>query len=246
MRRKVCWRSARRTGGCGRSAWTRLPPPSFCRTISTRWHAQRLQATYCRIQISDAKTCARLHLRHRVRRRRAGARSAPSCGRASPSGTRATTRRSSTSRFPGAPPPTDIRRRLVDAGIVENDITMRAALLWSRQGGKLKAGEYRFDRPLSALEVIDRLVRGEVYTRRVTFREGLTIAEMARRFRDAGAWTAADFVAAAKNVIAHCRSRSGRARPRRLSVSGDLYRVAFDVGDGAGGGHGGAVPRQFS
>ena len=95
---------------------------------------------------------------------------------------------------------TDIRRRLVDAGIVENDITMRAALLWSRQGGKLKAGEYRFDRPLSALEVIDRLVRGEVFTRRITFREGLTIAEMAHVFEMQELGQADDFVAAAKNV----------------------------------------------
>ena len=95
---------------------------------------------------------------------------------------------------------TDIRRRLVDAGIVENDITMRAALLWSRQGGKLKAGEYRFDRPLSALEVIDRLVRGEVFTRRITFREGLTIAEMAQVFEMQELGQADDFVAAAKNV----------------------------------------------
>jgi cell division protein YceG involved in septum cleavage len=62
----------------------------------------------------------------------------------------------------------DIRRRLVDAGVVENDLTMRAALVWSRQADKLKAGEYRFDRPLSATEVIDRLVRGEVYTERET------------------------------------------------------------------------------
>ena len=66
----------------------------------------------------------------------------------------------------------EIRRRLVDAGIVENDITMRAALIWSRQASRLKAGEYRFDRPLSALEVVDRLARGDVYTRRITFREG--------------------------------------------------------------------------
>ena len=95
---------------------------------------------------------------------------------------------------------TDIRRRLVDAGVVQDDITMRAALAWSRQAGKLKAGEYRFDRPLSPLEVIDRLVAGEVYTRRVTFREGLTIAEMADVFQMQALGAAADFVAAAKDA----------------------------------------------
>src|SRR6188508_3437645 len=94
----------------------------------------------------------------------------------------------------------DIRHRLVDAGVVENDLTMRAALMWSRQAGKLKAGEYRFDRPLSAVEVIDRLVRGDVHTRRVTFREGLTIAEMAEVFAMQELGQASDFVAAAKDA----------------------------------------------
>jgi UPF0755 protein len=94
----------------------------------------------------------------------------------------------------------DIRRRLVDAGVVEGDLTMRAALLWSRQADKLKAGQYRFDRPLSAMEVIERLVRGDVYTERITFREGLTIAEMADVFAREKLGQASDFVAAAKNV----------------------------------------------
>ena len=54
----------------------------------------------------------------------------------------------------------EIRRRLVDAGVVEGDLTMRAALLWSRKANRLKAGEYRFDRAISAIEVVDRLARG--------------------------------------------------------------------------------------
>ncbi len=94
----------------------------------------------------------------------------------------------------------DIRRRLVVAGVVEGELTMRAALLWCRLADKLKAGEYRFDRPLSAMEVIERLVRGDVYTERVTFREGLTIAEMADIFAKEKLGQASDFVAAAKNV----------------------------------------------
>src|SRR5687768_7943966 len=69
-----------------------------------------------------------------------------------------------------------IRRRLVEDGIVENEWTLRFALLWSGKAQSLKAGEYRFDRPLTPLQVVDRLSRGDVHTRRVTFREGLTIS----------------------------------------------------------------------
>jgi UPF0755 protein len=91
----------------------------------------------------------------------------------------------------------DIRHGLVDAGVVEGDLTMRAALLWSRKSNSLKAGEYRFDHPLSALEVVDRLARGDVYTRRITFPEGLTIREMADLFAMHGFGSADDFVRAA-------------------------------------------------
>jgi UPF0755 protein len=96
----------------------------------------------------------------------------------------------------------DIRRGLVEAGVVEGDLTMRAALLWSRKSNSLKAGEYRFDRPISALEVIDRLARGDVYTRRITFPEGLTLREMAQVFAMHGLGTADDFVRAASDPAA--------------------------------------------
>jgi UPF0755 protein len=93
----------------------------------------------------------------------------------------------------------EIRRRLVDSGVVRDDLTARAALLWSRQAQHLKAGEYRFDRPVSAAAVIDKIARGDVYTRRLTFPEGLTIREMAELFASGGFGSAEDFRRAAGN-----------------------------------------------
>ena len=48
----------------------------------------------------------------------------------------------------------------------------------------------------SPLDVLRRVARGDVYTRSVTFREGLTIAEMADVFAGSGLGTADDFVRA--------------------------------------------------
>jgi peptidoglycan lytic transglycosylase G len=93
----------------------------------------------------------------------------------------------------------EIRRRLVDAGVVSDEWAFRAALVWTGQSRALQAGEYRFDRPMSAAEVLDKIARGDVYRRLVTFREGLTIREMARVFEEAGLGKAADFEAAARN-----------------------------------------------
>ena len=90
----------------------------------------------------------------------------------------------------------DIRRRLIEAGVVRDEFAFRAALRWTGQAQSLQAGEYRFDRPMSAAEVIDKIARGDVHARRLTFPEGLTIREMARlyesrEFGEAGAFTEA-------------------------------------------------------
>ena len=45
----------------------------------------------------------------------------------------------------------EIGQRLVDAGVVKDTWTFRAAVWWSGDGRNLKAGEYRFDRPISAV-----------------------------------------------------------------------------------------------
>ena len=70
-----------------------------------------------------------------------------------------------------------IGRRLVEAGVVQDELAFRTALWWTGRSRELQAGEYRFDRPLAAVDVIERLARGDVYTRRLTFPEGLTIRE---------------------------------------------------------------------
>ncbi len=72
-----------------------------------------------------------------------------------------------------------IRRRLIERGVIRDELAFRAAVWWTGAARTLKAGEYRFAQPASAVEVIERLERGDVYARRVTFPEGLTIAEMA-------------------------------------------------------------------
>src|SRR5687767_10701155 len=94
----------------------------------------------------------------------------------------------------------EIQRRLIDAQVVRDSLTLRAALRWTGSSRALKAGEYRFDRPMSALEVVDKLARGDVYGRRITFPEGLTIQEMGVIYQAREFGPARDFVAAARNA----------------------------------------------
>ena len=104
--------------------------------------------------------------------------------------------------IPSGSGPAAIGRRLVEAGIVRDAWTFRAALWWSGRARELKAGEYQFVGPLSAIDVVLKLVRGEVFARRLTFPEGLTLAEMAEIFEGKGFGTAAQFLEAASDASA--------------------------------------------
>jgi peptidoglycan lytic transglycosylase G len=94
---------------------------------------------------------------------------------------------------------TAIGRRLVAAGVVPDLITYRIAVRMRRAERSLKAGEYRFDHPMSPLAVVDKLGRGDVFLQAITFPEGLTIAEMARVYETSGLGPSASFIDAARD-----------------------------------------------
>lgn len=92
-----------------------------------------------------------------------------------------------------------IGKRLADAGVVRDVNTFRLALWLSGEGRRLQAGEYRFDQPVSARQVADKIARGDVYVRPITFPEGLTIKQMGALYESKGFGPAKEFVDAAKN-----------------------------------------------
>jgi UPF0755 protein len=89
--------------------------------------------------------------------------------------------------------PTSIGRRLADAGVIRDRLGFRFEILRSGLGRRLQAGEYRFDRPMTVREVVDKIARGDVYLIPITFREGLTIREMAQLFESKGLGSATEF-----------------------------------------------------
>jgi UPF0755 protein len=107
-----------------------------------------------------------------------------------------------TERFVEIPPGAGsiaIGDRLIEAGVIRDRTTYRTALWMTGKGRQLKAGEYRFDRAMTPFEVIDKVARGDVFVVHVTFREGLTMAEMAKIFESEGLGTAAAFMQAARD-----------------------------------------------
>ena len=102
--------------------------------------------------------------------------------------------------IPPGTPTVAIGRLLVEGGVIRDELSFRAALWWTGRSRRLQAGEYHFDHALSPVDVIDQLARGEVYTRRLTFPEGLTISEMASVYEARGFGSAKAFTAAAGNA----------------------------------------------
>ena len=99
---------------------------------------------------------------------------------------------------PGSSPQA-MARTLTDAGVVANPVAFRLAVWLRGAGRRLQAGEYRFDRPMTPGDVVDKIVRGDVFLRPVTFREGLTIRQMAAVFEERGFGSQRDFITAAGN-----------------------------------------------
>ena len=121
-----------------------------------------------------------------------------------------------------------IGEQLVRAGVVRDDAAFRAALWRTGRARALQAGEFRFDRPMTPVEVIEKIARGDVHSRRITFPEGLTVAEMARVFEQQGFGKAADFVKAA-NDAAPIRDIDGVATDLEGYLFPETYLMRRDT-----------------
>ena len=123
----------------------------------------------------------------------------------------------------------EIRQRLLDGGVVQDGLTLRLALRWTGASRDLKAGEYRFERAMTAVEVVRKLAHGDVYGQRITFPEGLTIRDMAAIYESRGLGRARDFISASRNT-ALIRDLDAAATDLEGYLFPETYTVGRTVG----------------
>ena len=87
----------------------------------------------------------------------------------------------------------EVLRILQDRGVLRPGPMGRIYLVLTGHAGDLKAGEYLFDHPMTAPQVLDKLIRGEVHYHRVTIPEGLRSAEIFAIFQKEGFGTEEEF-----------------------------------------------------
>ncbi len=88
-----------------------------------------------------------------------------------------------------------IGRLLEAAGVVRTRFAFDLVRTWKH--GTLRAGEYRFDHPVTVLEVYSHIQRGDVYTRTVVVPEGANMFDIAARLEQAGFGTRQEFLSEA-------------------------------------------------
>jgi UPF0755 protein len=97
-------------------------------------------------------------------------------------------------------------------------------LLRVTKGGKLIAGEYRFNHPAPATEVYSRIVRGDVYTISLTIPEGYNIFDIAQAVADAGLGDRDTFLTAERNQTDLIHDLSPNAPSLEGYLFPDTYR----------------------
>lgn len=69
--------------------------------------------------------------------------------------------------------------RLTEAGVVSHPLALKIYLRITGRGVHLKAGDYKFPSPISPLQALDKIRRGEVFLERVTIPEGFNRFDVA-------------------------------------------------------------------
>jgi len=126
--------------------------------------------------------------------------------------------------FPRGTSTETIATLLTNAGVLRSRWDFLAARAVQR-GRVLQAGEYRFERAASPMEVLDRIARGDVFYYTLVAPEGKNIFELAAVAAQLGLFTSDAFLAAARNP-AMIRDLD----PNAPSLEGYLFPNTYKIG----------------
>ena len=125
--------------------------------------------------------------------------------------------------FPRGTSTGDMATVLAQKGVIEDRWTFLAARAW-RRGTHLQAGEYKFDRPATPLEVYGRIARGDIFYLELLVPEGYNIFDIAGAVEKLGMLKPEDFLAAARNP-AMIRDLDPKAESLEGYLFPNKYRV---------------------
>jgi len=113
--------------------------------------------------------------------------------------------------------------QLAGMGLVRHPIEFQALVRYRGDGGRLRAGHYELEGPLTLDGVIDQLKRGSDQRRAITFPEGRTLEQMAEIAAGQGLDSAA-FLAAARDP-----APIADLDPEASDLEGYLFPETYDI-----------------
>lgn len=115
-----------------------------------------------------------------------------------------------------------IARELKGSGVIRSANAF-VLLHYFRPTHKLKAGEYKFDSSANAIEVGDRLARGDVFTHTVVIPEGYNIFDIAQAVQESGLGSAEEFLKVARSDVSLIHSFDPQAQTLEGYLFPDTY-----------------------
>jgi peptidoglycan lytic transglycosylase G len=110
-----------------------------------------------------------------------------------------------------------IATELRAAGVIRSVPGFLLVNAWHHKA--LKAGEYSFDQPASAVDVYERIARGDMVVHTVVIPEGYNLYEIAAALQEAGLGRADDFVQVARSDVRLVQDLD----PQATSLEGYLF-----------------------
>ncbi len=114
-------------------------------------------------------------------------------------------------------------QELQRAGVIRNARAFQL-LHYIQPHKKLKAGEYKFDQEANAVDVFDRIARGDIYAHTVVVPEGFNMFDIAHAVEDAGLGSAQDFLQIAKTDTALIKNYDPEAKSLEGYLFPDTYQ----------------------
>ncbi len=115
-----------------------------------------------------------------------------------------------------------IAQELKNSGVIRSANAF-VLMHYFRPKHKLKAGEYKFDRSANAVEVGNRLARGDIFAHTVVIPEGFNMFDIAQAIRESGLGPAEDFLKIARSDVSLIRNLDPQAQTLEGYLFPDTY-----------------------
>lgn len=94
-----------------------------------------------------------------------------------------------------------VAQKLSDAGVIDKPLVFKIYARFVGMHKKLRAGEYRFEAGVSMRAAMEKIAKGDVFYRRITFAEGLTTKQMFDQLQNVSELSGEITVAAAEGEL---------------------------------------------